>query len=409
MKSSIFYVITFIFALASITIAVAFIWLINFDKINYSSELNAKYAYLANLKLQELYSNNKGEFEYKSSKYKLKEITGKEKEEIIKNSLVLDEDNNYIGSGKILNYKNDNYLYIRYLDKDFLYKDGDYNFYRYISIQLILSFVILVLLVCYIFVITRLRPLGKLKRQITKFANNDLENIENISTGNDEISQVSDAFYQAICKIKDMNSSRQFFLRNIMHELKTPITKGRITAEMLEDTKFKQRLIGVFDRMVILIDEFAAIEQITSRVEKNKKRVLISHIFDEAKSMLLLEIDNVHIILENNFLVQVDFKLFTTAVKNLLDNALKYSIDNTVRVVICASCIRFYNKGEKLDKSLQYYTEPFTQGNRNINSFGLGLYVVKTILEEHKLGLEYSYEQGFNIFSITKLENIAVI
>lgn len=49
-----------------------------------------------------------------------------------------------------------------------------------------------------------------------------------------------------------------------MHELKTPITKGLLTLEMIEDNKYKERLNGVFTRLEILINEFAAIEQITS-------------------------------------------------------------------------------------------------------------------------------------------------
>lgn len=65
----------------------------------------------------------------------------------------------------------------------------------------------------------------------------------------DEISQVSEAFYQAIVQIRKLNQSRQFFLRNIMHELKTPITKGLLTLEMIEDNKYKERLNGVFTRL----------------------------------------------------------------------------------------------------------------------------------------------------------------
>ncbi|MBT0883786.1 MULTISPECIES: ArsS family sensor histidine kinase [unclassified Campylobacter] len=408
MKSSIFYVITFIFILATSTIGMAFIWLINYDKDNYSNELNARYSYLANLKLQEL--NNaitEDEFNYKQNQFKLKLIDQDSKKLILFDAITLAEDSNNLGASKILTSNGKNYLYIIANDKDFLYEDTNFNSYRYMSIQIILCIVILVLLISYIFVIGKLRPIRRLKRQITKFASNDLDNIENISKGNDEISQVSDAFYQAIKKIKDLNTSRQFFLRNIMHELKTPITKGRITAEMLEDTKFKQRLINVFDRMVILIDELAAVEQITSGVAKNPKKISITHIFNEAKEMLLLENEKINIISDNTFVVYVDFKLFTTAIKNLLDNAIKYSDDNAVRVIICHESIKFYNKGKKLDKNIEYYLEPFTQGgNKSSNSFGLGLYVVNTILEAHKLKLNYNYDNGYNIFAITNLDNI---
>lgn len=408
MRSSIFYVITFIYILATTTIGVAFIWLINYDKINYSNELNAKYSYLANLKLQELNNDiTKEEFSKKKQKFKLKLIDGEKASKIIYDSIVLAEDSNNLGTSKILTNEGMNYLYIVSNDKEFLYEDMSFNTYRYVSIQIILCVVILVLLMSYVFVIKKLRPIRQLKKQIVKFANNDLENIENISSGSDEISQVSDAFYQSIKKIRDLNASRQFFLRNIMHELKTPITKGRITAEMLEDTKFKHRLINVFDRMNMLINELAAVEQITSGVAKELKKVNINYVFAEAKEMLLLEDEKISIICDNPFVVLIDFKLFTTAIKNLLDNAIKYSDDNVVKVWICHNNIKFYNKGKKLNNDLKYYIEPFTQGGtKSSNSFGLGLYVVNTILEAHKLSLQYTHENGYNIFSIVNLENI---
>lgn len=49
----------------------------------------------------------------------------------------------------------------------------------------------------------------------------------------DEIGQVAVEFDNAVCKIRELIRSRQLFLRAIMHELKTPIGKGRIVSEMV--------------------------------------------------------------------------------------------------------------------------------------------------------------------------------
>lgn len=111
MKSSIFYVITFIFILATSTIGMAFIWLINYDKDNYSNELNARYSYLANLKLQEL--NNaitEDEFNYKQNQFKLKLIDQDSKKLILFDAITLAEDSNNLGASKILTSNGKNYL-----------------------------------------------------------------------------------------------------------------------------------------------------------------------------------------------------------------------------------------------------------------------------------------------------------
>jgi len=55
-----------------------------------------------------------------------------------------------------------------------------------------------------------------------------------------------------------------------MHELKTPITKGRIAVEMIEESSSKKTLIRAFERMNELIKELAYIERITTQSFKPK-------------------------------------------------------------------------------------------------------------------------------------------
>ncbi|MBT0605626.1 ArsS family sensor histidine kinase, partial [Campylobacter lari] len=270
--------------------------------------------------------------------------------------------------------------------------------------------VVMVLLILYIFIIRKLKPLRALKRQIDKFGENKLNEIQNVSKGNDEISQVATAFYESILRIQKLNTSRQFFLRNIMHELKTPITKGLITLEMLEDSKYKERLVGAFNRLEILINEFAAIEQITSGAGLiNLKKYNILDLLDEAKDIAMNDDENkIKTSIKESFSVNVDFKLFTTAMKNMIDNAIKYSDENIVTIIITKDYLCFKNQGKALDKDLKYYTQAFTQGKKNKDSFGLGLYIVKTILDAHKLKLFYEYKDGYNYFYFKNLENITL-
>lgn len=47
-------------------------------------------------------------------------------------------------------------------------------------------------------------------------------------------------------KIQTLQDSRKLFLRNIMHELKTPITKGKLITDLMEDTKNQERLKRIF-------------------------------------------------------------------------------------------------------------------------------------------------------------------
>ena len=409
-RSSVFYTITFIFALALTSIFLAFLWLMDYDKQNYARELNAKYSTIARNQLF-LMSGiiNEKEYERQTGDFKMPEITNeRQKEEILANATVLEEISADIGSSAIMIYQNHHYLKVQHVDKVLLLKDNDYQPYRYDIIKIIFSLVAIILLAAYVFVIRKLKPLRKLKRQIAKFAAGEIDEVQNVSSGNDEISEVAEAFYDAVSQIKNLNASRKLFLRNIMHELKTPITKGRLAAEMIEKSKNQERLVSVFIKLENLINEFAAVEQVTSNIALNNTKICrIDDVIDEAMDIAMVDPGQVTISKLEDVNLNADFKLLAIAAKNMIDNALKYSPNKHVNITITRESIKFINEGERLSKELRHYVEPFTKGESAQKSFGLGLYIVENIIKAHKLTLSYEYKNGLNVFSFENLQNIA--
>ncbi|ASM38184.1 MAG: ArsS family sensor histidine kinase [Campylobacter sputorum] len=409
-RSSIFYAITFIYVLSIICIFVLFLWLINYDKQNYTRELNNKYSYVTRVTI--FYLNNmisKQDYEKQMSNIDMPMIEDQKLvDNIIKNANVLQEISGDLGTAAILVYEKRNFLKIIVNDKTFLLQDDDYQPYRYVIVKLILGAVILILLIAYAFILRKIKPLRKLKRQIDKFAKGDLD-IKNVKTGNDEISEVADAFYMAVMQIKKLNSSRQLFLRNIMHELKTPITKGRITAEMIQKDKYQERLINVFEKLENLINEFAAVERAASTSSiGNLNPFKIDDIMDEAIDMAMIDKENYTLNILDDITINVDFKLITTAVKNMIDNAIKYSTNKHVNIIVNKNTIKFCNDGKPLDNSIEYYLEAFTQGNNATKSFGLGLYIVDSILKAHGIKLGYKYKNNMNIFYFYDFDKLLV-
>ena len=407
-RSSVFYTITFIFALALTSIFLAFLWLMDYDKQNYARELNAKYSTIARNQLF-LMSGiiNEKEYERQTGDFKMPEITNEQqKEEILANATVLEEISADIGSSAIMIYQNHHYLKVQHVDKVLLLKDNDYQPYRYDIIKIIFSLVAIILLAAYVFVIRKLKPLRKLKRQIAKFAAGEIDEVQNVSSGNDEISEVAEAFYDSVCQIKNLNASRKLFLR--MHELKTPITKGRLAAEMIEKSKNQERLVSVFIKLENLINEFAAVEQVTSSIALNNTKICrIDDVIDEALDIAMVDPGQVTISKLEDVNLNADFKLLAIAAKNMIDNALKYSPNKHVNITITRESIKFINEGERLSKELRHYVEPFTKGESAKKSFGLGLYIVENIIKAHKLTLSYEYKNGLNVFSFENLQNIA--
>ncbi|EEV18369.1 HAMP domain protein [Campylobacter gracilis RM3268] len=261
-----------------------------------------------------------------------------------------------------------------------------------------------VLISLYLSIVRSFTPLKKLSKNIKKFAQGNLDVNLAATHSEDEIGQVAQEFNNAIAKIQELIRSRQLFLRTIMHELKTPIGKGRLITEMLDDETQKERLVNVFERLEILINEFAKIEQLLSKsYSLNYQDYHFSLILEQVKDMSML--DNWDELISSDIkcdaVINVDFGLFALAIKNLIDNALKYSSDKKVRIICDENKVSVANRGAALAKSFEHYKQAFIRNkDEKATGMGLGLYIIDKICELHKFRFEYNYSDGTHYFSI---------
>ncbi|MDA3047778.1 MULTISPECIES: ArsS family sensor histidine kinase [unclassified Campylobacter] len=263
---------------------------------------------------------------------------------------------------------------------------------------------IVVLFSLYLSILRSFAPLKKLSKNIKQFSLGNLEIDLKQIRREDEIGQVAHEFNNAIIKIQELIRSRQLFLRTIMHELKTPIGKGRLITEMLDDETQKTRLVAVFERLEILINEFAKIEQLLSKsYTLNYQKYHFSLILEQVRDMSMLDkwdslvAENI----EDDAIINVDFGLFALAIKNLIDNGLKYSSDHHVSVICDENKISVANHGAALEKSFEHYKQAFIRNkNEKATGMGLGLYIIDKICDLHKFSFTYNYSDNTHYFSI---------
>ena len=256
----------------------------------------------------------------------------------------------------------------------------------------------------YVSVINSLMPLKKLSSDIRKFGAGNMDVNIAKPDSNDEIAKVAIEFDAAASKIRELLRSRQLFLRTIMHELKTPIGKGRIVSEMVQNETHKSRLIAIFERLDMLINEFGKIEQLLSKnYALNYQESYFSNILEQARDMLMLDKfeEKVSVDIRQDILLRVDFGLFSLAITNLIDNALKYAYDKKAQVICDKDGIVVRNLGKPLQNPVEYYLQAFIRekGNKS-GGMGLGLYIIDHICQMHKFSLKYSYEDGYHAFKI---------
>lgn len=300
-------------------------------------------------------------------------------------------------------YHNQVFLCVEQEEKTYLYQlDASVK----LEYLFLFSFIFILVLIVFLYfsVLRSLKPLKILKNKIKNINAGKMDPLSEYFQVNDEISEISFEFDHAINKIQELVKSRQFFLRMIMHELKTPIGKGRIVCEMIDNQKQKDRLVDIFERLELLIDEFGKIEKVLSKnCQLNLQTYHLSLILEQAQDYLMRDdfYQKVKITYKEDAIIMADLELFSLLIKNLIDNAIKYSDDKSCEVICSSGYIMVRNKGSKFRKTFEYYLKPFArEENTQAEGMGLGLYIINNICNLHGFNISYSYEDGYHSFKI---------
>lgn len=307
---------------------------------------------------------------------------------------------------RVLQVKDTSYLFIKNGRLEIMLKDTDYKHVNPILYIIGIFGVLLVALVLsFLTTWRKLYPLKILKNKVKTLGDENFDFDCCDTEAQDEVSQLAREFKNSAERLNNIKDARNVFIRNIMHELKTPITKGKFLSELDHNEINDDKMKNVFSRLEMLINEFTSIEELISSTKNIEKNLyFLDDILDNAIDTLMLDEDLVEMKHENKK-IEVNFKLFTVAVKNLIDNGIKYSSNKKVLIQTNENEIIFENIGKELEHPLENYFEPFfANESKSKDGFGLGLYIVNAILHANAYELQYEHIEGRNIFKIVPLK-----
>jgi len=391
--------INIIFSLAFIAIVTTFSLFLSFDRQKHEITQQNRYELIAENFLSTFQNLPSAEALFKLfKKFQVKPLEKREaKLEIIKNAQELTITQNYLGTYRVYKYNNDYYIYVQQYGYNLMLKDiRDHN---YSMIIIITTFILSLITILFLYAILKrkLKPLKLLNKQIIEFSNGN-KDIKINSVSNDEIGTIAKSFNEAISIINNQTKSKDLFMRNMMHELKTPITKAMFIAETLNNEKTRDNLQRAFKRMDDIIKELATVEKLTSANSiLYKEPTSFFNVYNKTLEIMMVTPENIASKIKS-FNFYVDISMFSIALKNLIDNAIKFSPNNKAIINASSQKVEIISLGEPLKYDLEYYTEAFSQEEKRSDGFGLGLYIVKTIACLHGFKLEYKYEDGKNYF-----------
>ena len=403
-KNSIIFSTTLNFLITSVLLIVSFIFLLSHENFKKNEQIFERYKPIIKMVSGKKFYFDKDfhknlldmNYELFESKEEIKNILSNNKKIIFARS------NKHNETFKIFEIDGKIYLFFEKFDTQILIKDLDsqnltnsfYTIFVFVSLLVVIT-------ILYINTLKKLLPLKELKDKVINFGDEKFDFELSNSSSKDEVTLLANEFKKSAQKLKNIKESRNIFIRNIMHELKTPITKGKFLLQLEKSDENIEKLKMVFNRLESLINEFATIEELISQNRVlEKKSYFLEDLLDNAKDILMID-DNCVKNSYENIKLNVNFKLFSIAIKNLIDNAIKYSNDKKVEVLTQNEDILFVNSGKKLEGDFEKYLEPFYSKSSN-ESFGLGLYIVFNILKANGYNLLYKYEDGKNIFIVKK-------
>ena len=268
------------------------------------------------------------------------------------------------------------------------------------------------------------RPIHKITGAIENVTEGYSDDVLHVDTFT-ETRQLSEAFNKMLGRLKILDESREEFVSNVSHELKTPMTSMKVLADSLLEQdnvpvemyqEFMQDIAKEIDREnQIITDLLSLVKMDRSGQTMNIRTMNINDLLEQILKRLkpIAEKKNVEMVMESFRPVnaEIDETKFTLAVSNLVENAIKYNHQNGwVHVSLNADHKYFYVKVEDSgigipEQDQAHIFERFYRvdksHSREIGGTGLGLAIARNAVLVHRGSIKvYSNEGEGTTFTV---------
>ncbi|REC57154.1 sensor histidine kinase [Chryseobacterium piscium] len=225
-----------------------------------------------------------------------------------------------------------------------------------------------------------------------------------------------------IIQQKKFSELQRDFINNMTHEFKTPLSSILLASEALnkqevvqENSKLKTYTSIIINQSYKLNNHIEKILNIAkndaSGLSLKPQKIILKPFIEEIAETIKQKNENIsiQINIENDISILADEFHFTNIVYNLLDNSIKYC--ETKPEILISSVkdskglyLKFKDNGMGIPaKNINHIFDKFyrvpTNNSEEINGFGLGLFYVKKIVQQHnwKISVENNVDKGITI------------
>ncbi|WP_243356351.1 HAMP domain-containing sensor histidine kinase [Bacillus litorisediminis] len=322
--------------------------------------------------------------------------------------------NPYVSTVSTFKYNDQSYFLFMFEPTDnlrILMKEMNQHFIYGTVISLIITAIVISFLTKII-----TKPLIKMKQATERISKGDFT-VELPAFKDDELGRLSKAIYKLADDLKHLTESRKEFLASISHELRTPLTyikgyadvcrKGLVSQQ--DKDKYIQVIYEESERVTKLIQdlfELAKIDQNQFSIQKTNVSLndMLYGLYKRFNPAFDKEGKKLELQIKNEIWAYIDPIRMEQCLLNLLDNAKKYSLHNsTIKIEAFEKknqiFINIQNESNPIDSrhlprlfDRFYRVDP--SRSRKLGGVGLGLSVVKEIIEAHDGTISFTSKEG---------------
>ena len=271
------------------------------------------------------------------------------------------------------------------------------------------------------------RPLDEMAAASRKFARGDFSvRVKQVEDPTDEMGALIESFNKMADSLEKAEERRSEFIANISHELRTPMTTisgfadaildGTIPKE--QEEKYLRSISGETKRLSRLVREMLDVSQMRNRASDPAKRMVFDLTELILQTMLSFEsratkknLDVDPQLPEKHIMVRADRDGITQVIFNLIDNAVKFAEEGSCITISLykddgKAYVSVRNRGETIPSDdLPFIFDFFHKSDRSRSldksGVGLGLYLVKAIINSHDEDIAVKSEDGVTEFVFT--------
>ncbi len=262
-----------------------------------------------------------------------------------------------------------------------------------------------------------MRPFKNLQMSFDRVAQGDLDADISEDTYR-ETRQLSHSVQKSLSKLKAVDQSRQEFVSNVSHELKTPLTSMKVLADSLVGQQgvpeelyqeFMSDITAEIDREnKIITDLLSLVKMDKKAADVNITHMDINQLLEDILKRLrpIADRRNIDLILDcfRPVDADVDEVKFTLAISNLVENGIKYNVDDGwVRVSLDADHKYFYitvaDSGmgipeDSIERIFERFYRVDKSHSKEIGGTGLGLAITKSSIAMHHGTIKVFSKEG---------------